>query len=130
MSSFKEAIYEPVKIFGIDGIYTQDRIDDKIPDGLYKYALMFKGEQRLLTKEAAKDYEAIIITKEPVLGSKPQEVYETDLIFQDIKFIFEDYFKGIHRPIDFQIREAEGKKNAQFQSKARSKTKDIAPELF
>lgn len=129
MNSFKEANYEPIKIFGIDGIYTKNRIDDKLPDGFFTYSLMFNNEQRVLSKDITEGCEAIIITKNRVLLKKSKPVEPTDLLFQDSEFNFEKFFNGLHRPFKYQIKAAEDKKNEQLQSKSKSKTKSITPEL-
>ena len=130
MSSFKVADYESIRIFGYEGVYTKNQIEDELPKGFYRYSLMFNGEQRMLLKDKVEDCEATIITKEAILSDDYSEVYETDLIFMNNEFSFENFFDGIHRPIDYQIQTAEDKKNEQFQSKDRSKTKTFSQELM
>ena len=120
MNSFKNAVYSSVKVKDKEGAYTQEEINDKLPNGYYKYYLVAQGEQAFITDKETKDSEAVIITKKPVNLSGNRE--DAKIVkFEDNDFSFEDFFEGYHRPIDFQIKTAEDKRNAQFQDKSRNK---------
>lgn len=122
MSSFKNAVHSPVTISGVEGAYTQDNIDDKLPDGYYRYYLMFNNEQAYITDEKPVQYEGVVITKNAVTAS---DISAKAVSFEDKEFNFENFFTGFHRPIDFQIKTAEDKRNQQFQDKSRSKDKNL-----
>ena len=131
MISFKAADYDYVKIFDQEGVYTEDLFTDKLPEGYHLYSVMFRDEQRILIENSHDNSVALVITKEPIsFSGKSMDVDETDLSFEDKEFDFEDYFKGLHRPIDYKINEAENKKNEQIQSKDRSHTKSFSQELM
>ena len=120
MNSFKDAVYSSVTVAGNEGAYTQDNINDKLPDGYYKYYIVLNDEKAFVTDKQTKDSSAVVITKKPVNLSDNKK--DAGIVkFEDKEFSFESFFEGYHRPIDFQIKSAEDKRNAQFQDKSRSK---------
>ena len=124
MKSFKEAAYLAVTIAGNDAAYSEDDINDKLPEGYYKYYFMLNGEQGYISDKKNKKEEGIVITTHPMdISSMGHE--SAAVRFEDKSFSFESFFKGYHRPIDFQIKTAEDKKNAQFQNKSRNKDINI-----
>lgn len=131
MTSYKAADYDYVNIFGKEGVYTEDLFTDELPEGYHIYSVKFRDEQRILTENSHDNSVAFVITKEPIsFSGKSMDVDETDLLFEDKEFVFEEYFEGIHRPIDYKINEAENKRNEQFQSKERAHTKSFSQELM
>ena len=125
MKSFRMAVYKPVNIEGVEGIYTEDVINDKLPDGFYKYYLVLNDEQVNVLSQEPKEYSATIITKKPVSLTGESQTFADIINFEDKKFIFDEFFKGYYRPIDFQIKAAEDKRNQQIKAKSRDKSKDI-----
>ena len=47
MNSFKNAVYSSVKVKDKEGAYTQDDINDNLPDGYYKYYRYTEVEQNV-----------------------------------------------------------------------------------
>lgn len=128
MKSFKTAEYKPINIFGVEGVYTEDVIDDKLPDGFYKYYYVADGEYTQLTSKKPEKYKAIIITQKPVVMTDKRHFESADICFKDKKFAFNKFFNGYYRPIDFQINAAENARDQQFQDKSRSKSKNVGRE--
>lgn len=121
--------YQFMEILGIEGVFTNLRIDgESLPDGFHRYSLR-SGEEELVCQicnEVRVNHAGDFITKTPVdLGPEgKRELTPDDWGFTGRELDFEEYF-GVKYSIDCQIQQAEEKRNEQLNKGPKSKGKDF-----
>lgn len=121
--------YQFMEILGVEGVFTNLRIDrETLPEGFHRYSLR-SGEEELVSQicnEVWVNHAGDFITRTPVeLGPEGKKALTPDdWGFTGRDLDFEAYF-GMKYSIDCQIQQAEEKRTEQLNKGPKSKAKDF-----
>ena len=123
--------YQSMEILGVEGVFTNLRIDEKtLPEGFYKYSLR-EGEEEFIGQintHVGVNHAGDFITKKPVdLGPDgSRDLGPDDWGFTGQSVNFEKYF-GVKYSIDCQISQAEAKRTEQLSRDPKARAKNSPP---